>query len=166
MTKKQMRVLWIIFWISLISTLGSLYIEHFGDPVMNLTSGDFWNQSMGIAACNLCWYIRVFTYPLVVISLVWIIRKHPHVVHSIFRLSLICFGFCVYKYGLEMHWRVNGGNPFLCVTWSVDCAEAKPLYFGFITLALMGVFTNSIIMVLCYLVDKKYHTEELPLIPN
>ena len=84
-------------------------------------------------------------------------RKTPHVVHSIFWLSLICLGFCVYKYGLEMHWWIGGGNPFLCVTGSVDCAEAKPLYFGFITLSLLGIVSNGLIVGLSHWVDKEYH---------
>lgn len=157
MTKKQTWVLWIIFWLSLVSTLWSLYVEHFGDPVVNLMSWDLWNQSLGIAACNLCRYIRVFTYPLVVVSLAWILRKMPHVVHSIFWLSLICFGFCLYKYWLEMHRWVSGGNPFLCVTGSVDCAEAKPLYFGFISLSMLGIVSNAIILWLSHRVDKEFH---------
>lgn len=142
----------IIFWLSLISTLWSLYIEHFGDPVLNVMSGDFRNQSLGIAACNICRYIRVFTYPTVVVSLIGLIYHDRNVARSILALSGICLLFCVYKFGLEMRWWSNGTNPFLCVTGTVDCAEAKPVYAGFITLSLMGAVVNAIIIYFSYLI--------------
>ena len=90
-------------------------MEHFGDPVANLVSGDFWNQSLGIVACNLCRYIRIFTYPTVIISLVALYYNDVAAIRSIKTLAVICLLFCIYKYGLEMKLWSNGEDPFLCV---------------------------------------------------
>ena len=67
MIKKFLRI---IFWLSLLTMLGSLYVEHYGDPVANMLTRNFWDSSLGIIACNLCWYIRIFSYPTVFISAV------------------------------------------------------------------------------------------------
>lgn len=149
--KKYLRI---IFWLSFVATLGSLYIEHFGEPLANIMSWNLWDQSLGIVACNLCWYIRIFTYPVAIISLLAILYNDKNVGRYTMALAFICLWFCLYKYGLEMKRRSNGANPFLCVTGSVDCADAKPLYFGFITLSAMGIVINLIIICLSYLVVK------------
>lgn len=150
--KKYLRI---IFWLSFLCTIGSLYIEHFGDPLVNIMSGDLWNQSLGIAACNICRYIRVFTYPTVILSLIGIAYNDKYVARSIAALAFVCLIFCMYKFGLEMRRWSNGTNPFLCVSWAVDCAEAKPEYAGFITLSLMWAVVNAIIIVLSHLILNK-----------
>lgn len=147
--KKYLRI---IFWLSFLCTVGSLYIEHFGDPLVNIMSGDLRNQSLGIVACNLCRYIRVFTYPTVILSLIGIVYNDKNVARSIAALALVCRVFCVYKFGLEMRRWSDGTNPFLCVSWVADCAEAKPVYAGFITLSLMWAVVNLLIMYCSYLI--------------
>lgn len=141
--KKYLRI---IFWLSLICTLWSLYVEHFGDPLANIISGDLWNQSLGIVACNLCRYIRVFTYPIVLLSAVGLLFNDKSAGRYIFSLAFVCLFFCIYKFGLEMKWWSDWSNPFLCVTWTADCAEAKPVYGWFITLSLMGIIANFVFL--------------------
>ena len=54
---------------------------------------------------------------------------------------------------------LNGGDSFLCTNSSVDCADAKPMYFGFVTLALMG-FVVDIVIIICgylFLRENKKH---------
>ncbi len=139
----------IIFWLSLMCTLGSLYVEHFGDPLVNIMTGDLWNQSLGIVACNLCRYIRIFTYPTVALSAIALWYNDRNSARYIAGLAMICLWFCLYKYGLEMRRWSDGTNPFLCATGTANCAEAKPIYAGFITLSLLWLGVNSLILYCC-----------------
>ena len=143
MIKKFLRI---IFWLSLLTMLGSLYVEHYGDPVANMLTRNFWDSSLGIIACNLCWYIRIFSYPTVFISAVGLYTEDKNVAKSNSILAFIAILFCVYKYGLEMGMRTGGNNSFICVTGATDCSEAKPLYWGFLSLSAMWAIVNGSII--------------------
>lgn len=149
MSFNQNRFLWLIFILSLISTIWSLYYGYFWDFVHNLQTWDLFNAANALIPCNMCRYIRVFTYPIVFISLIGILRKDPNVSYSIMTLSIVTLLFCVYKYLLEMKVVSMSGDPFLCTTSEADCSEAKPLYLGFISLALLWGIVQIIIMGLC-----------------
>lgn len=148
MTRKQYLLLRIIFILAALSTLGSLYVGSFGDPIANRQSSSRRNPLNAIVPCNVCRYIRVFTYPAVLISAIGLIRKDAGSIYSLIWLAVLSLLFCAYKYALEMWLLFNGGDSFLCTNSSVDCAEAKPIYFGFITLALMGLVVN-VLMIGC-----------------
>lgn len=150
MTKKFLRI---IFWLSLVTMLGSLYVEYYGDPFANLISGNLRDSSLGILACNLCWYIRIFSYPTVFISAIGLYTNDKNVAYSIASLSVIAILFCIYKYGLERLWW-ESTKSFLCMAGTATCSEAKPLYFGFISLSFMGAIINSIIIWCCLKVLK------------
>ena len=90
-----------IFVISLLSILGSLYYGYFGDPVLNSAANEWWNTANALAICEMCRYIRVCTYPLVLISgaaLVYHDYKH---IQYIWPLALLGFFAASYKYWLE-----------------------------------------------------------------
>ncbi|MFA7284806.1 MAG: hypothetical protein WC004_03205 [Candidatus Absconditabacterales bacterium] len=159
MTRKQYLLLRIIFILAALSAVGSLYVGSFGDPVMNWQLGSWRNPANAIVPCNLCRYIRAFTYPAVLVSAVGIVRKDVGSIYSLIRLAILSLLFCAYKYALEMGLLLNTGDSFLCTNSSVDCADAKPIYFGFITLALMGLVVNVIVIICGYLFlrDNKKH---------
>jgi len=91
-----------IFIISLLATVGSLYFGYFGDPLTNILSGDLFNKANAIAACDLCWYIRIFQFPILLISAIALIRNDYHSIWYIRPLALLGIIVSAYKYTLEM----------------------------------------------------------------
>ena len=61
--------------ISLLSLIGSLYYGWFGDPFLNIKTGELFLRSNGLEPCEMCWFARILMYPIVVISLVGMIKK-------------------------------------------------------------------------------------------
>ena len=88
--------LWLIFIVSTLAMLGSLYFWYFGDPVKNLASGEFFNPDNALAICVLCRYTRIATYPIVLISALGLIRRDTSV--WVYILPLVIVGLVVSLY--------------------------------------------------------------------
>lgn len=142
-----------IFIISLVSTLGSLYIWSFGDPMVNIWTGDLFNSSLAIIPCNLCRYIRLAMYPIVIASGWSLMSTQEKPYRTIWTLAVIWLWLCLYKYGLEMNIR-SSGESFVCLGSASDCGVANPLYFWFVSLALLWALANAVMIVLTYRLQK------------
>lgn len=130
----QQKILFLILSISAISTFGSLYFS----------------EVIGILPCNLCWYQRIFAYPIFIISLVAFIKKEYLVFKYIFFLALFGFLFALYHVLYE-----NGIVPSskFCAV-GVDCSVKYVNYLGFITIPFLSLISFISIMVLC--LNRKY----------
>ena len=137
-----------IFWVALLSTVWSLYYGYFGDPIANIATGDFFNPLRGMQPCALCWYGRVFMYPIVLLSGLALLRADFRVVYYIFPLTLIWTLITGYQVALENHWVNFSG---LCVNQaSVSCGTPPVEYFWFLTLAGLGLIAFVLMMFACY----------------
>lgn len=141
---KEKTYLRIIFVVSLIATVGSLYYGYFGDPVANLQTGDRFNRLNGFPACDMCRYIRVFQYPLVLISGIALLKKDSHSGMYILPLAVLGLIFSTYKYLLEMGMIQE---TWLCTPGAVSCGTSPVTYRWFLTLSSMGIIAFFIIIV-------------------
>ncbi|MDZ5610621.1 disulfide oxidoreductase, partial [Bacillus pseudomycoides] len=84
-TKKLEYILFSAWCVSLIATLGSLYLS----------------EIMKYEPCTLCWYQRILMYPLVLLLGTAIIRKDYRI--GIYSLVLAIIGACIaaYHYSLQ-----------------------------------------------------------------
>lgn len=128
---QQLRLIWLI---TALSTVGSLYVGYFGDPVNNLLAGILFDTSRGIAACDLCRYIRACTYPIFIISSIALRKKETHIIHYIWPFALIGLFFAMYKYWLE---KFASSDALGICTSPVSCSTISLEYFGFITLSFL-----------------------------
>lgn len=143
----------IIFVISLLATVGSLYYGYFGDPVTNIMSWDLFNRINGLPACDLCWYMRVFQYPVVIISgLALLYKDNQSIRRSVFILSSLWLIVGVYKQLLEW-WVIQ--ESLIC-TSSVSCAIPQVAYFWWIGLPLFGIISFLISLVCSILLYRIY----------
>lgn len=140
--------LYMILLLSLVATAWSLYYGYFGDLVVNIQTGDLRNTAHALIPCNMCRYIRVFMYPIPVLAIIALIICDHRVKYYIIWLSLIALAFCVYKYGLELGLVAKSSDAFICITSASDCSEAKPNYFGWISMSLLAGIANIIIILL------------------
>lgn len=124
-----------IFVISLLATLGSLYIENFGDPVANLMDGIVFDTTRGILACTMCRYIRMCMYPLVLISGTALIKKQRNAYLFMQPLMRIWTGFSIWKRVIQ-HFSLP--SPVFC-TPQIPCSLPDINYFGFISLSFLWI---------------------------
>ena len=117
---------WII---AMVATLGSL----------------FFSEVMGLKPCVLCWYQRIFMYPLVVILLVGMYPLDRRIVRYALPLVVIGLGFAVYHYLLYSGFIPEGLAP---CDQDNSCKEVDLELFGFITIPMMSILSYVAIIVL------------------
>lgn len=124
--------------IALLSTVGSLiYQIVYQTPV-----------------CELCWWQRIFFYPIVIIALVavWKKTKEAHITAAI----LAAFGlfFASYHYYYHFQAFVLGNKLTMPCSYGgllPACTDSPILIFGFITIPFMGVLMFGSFLLLALL---------------
>ena len=127
-TKK--RALLFAFAISLSSVLGSLYFS----------------EIAGFEPCKLCWFQRVFMYPLPIILGIALFREARDVIYYAMPLSVIGGLFALYHYILQM--STNPLAPCSTIGFSVSCSERFITHYGYITIPFMSLTGFVIIFLL------------------
>lgn len=124
---------WII---SIISTLGSLYFS----------------EIEGFVPCTLCWYQRIFMYPLVILLGIASYRNQPFIIPYVLPLSVMGGFISLWHY---LHQKV----PFLSqvgqCTVGVPCNGSYINWFGFITIPFLALIAFMLITLLLFLARTK-----------
>lgn len=115
------------FIVALTATLGSL----------------FFSEIAGFEPCTLCWFQRIFMYPLSIILLTAIVRKHKRINEIVIPLAIIGWIFSAYQYVLQV---LASASPF-CSTDSVSCTTNFTFHFGYITIPFMALTAFSLIII-------------------
>tara|TARA_R110001583_G_scaffold167425_2_gene320224 strand:- start:7980 stop:8432 length:453 start_codon:yes stop_codon:yes gene_type:complete len=105
----------------------------------------FFSEVMGLQPCVLCWYQRIFIYPLAVIFLVALFPLDKRVVRYTLPLAVIGWGFAVYHYLVFSGYIPESLQP---CSQGVSCAEVNLELFGFITIPMLSIMAYSAIIAL------------------
>ena len=112
----------------------------------------FFSEVMKLAPCELCWWQRIFMFPLVLILPAGLFPLDPRVVRYALPLALVGWGFAVF------HWLLVLGvipeNIAPCVR-GVPCSEVTFEWLGFINIPLLSVLAFSVIIALLALTHIK-----------
>ncbi|WP_175638197.1 disulfide oxidoreductase [Metabacillus schmidteae] len=135
--EKKMENLLSIGWAAaFISTLGSLYFS----------------EILQYAPCELCWYQRIFMYPLVIILGIGVFKKDYKI--AIYSLVLSAIGGCIsiYHYGVQ---KIDflGENSVSCGI--VPCTGEYINWLGFITIPFLALFGFTIVFITSFLILRK-----------
>lgn len=123
------KILLYIPWIvSIISTLGSLYFS----------------EILHFPPCVLCWYQRIFMYPLVAILGIGLYLKDKKVVYYALPLSVVGWAIAIYHNLLYYKFLPESVQP--CIQ-GVSCTTVQLEWIGFITIPLLSLIAFSIITV-------------------
>ena len=128
------------FFVASVATLGSL----------------FFSEIMQFVPCSMCWYQRIFMYPLVVIFLIALLYPDGTTFKYAFPLVLIGLFFSIY-HNLLM-WEIIPESVVPCVQ-GVPCSTVY-LNWGFITIPFLSLICYSLIAIaLLYGIKKAKHAE-------
>lgn len=125
------RILYLIWFIAIVSTLGSLYFSEISK---------YW-------PCTLCWYQRIATYPLVLMIPVALIKKDYNV--ALYILPLNIAGTLISVYHNMIYYNLIPETTGPC-TLGISCTTQYIEWLGFITipnLALMAYMAINVLMV-------------------
>lgn len=125
-------IIFLCFLIVTVATLGSL----------------FFSEIMHFIPCSMCWYQRIFLYPLVLIFLVNLLYPDDKVFK--YAISLIGVGFLISLYHNLLMWDIIPESIVPCVS-GVPCSTVYINWFGFITIPFLSLITYSLLLILLIL---------------
>ncbi len=132
---RSLTFVFLAFLVSLIATLGSL----------------FFSEIMNFIPCSLCWYQRIFMYPLVFIFLINLLFPDDEVFKYAFSLGF--FGWLISVYHNLLMFKIIPEDLSPCVQ-GVPCSVDYLNWLGFITIPLLSFFAYTIILILLIILKK------------
>jgi len=115
----------------------------------------FFSEVMGLEPCVLCWWQRIFIYPLAVLFLVGLLHFDRSVVRYTLPLAVIGLGFAVYHYLLYLGFIPESLQP---CSETLSCADVDLELMGFITIPLLSIFAYSAIIALLLIIRKRFNS--------
>jgi disulfide bond formation protein DsbB len=120
-------IVFICWLVASVSTLGSL----------------FFSEIMEFSPCALCWYQRIFMFPLVIILLIGLFPFDKNIIKYALPLAIIGWGFAFYHYLLYSGIIPESVQP---CSQGVSCSETYLDLFGFLTIPMLSLISFSIII--------------------
>ena len=111
----------LIFLAALTSTLGSLYFS----------------EILKLPPCVLCWYQRIFMYPIAFISAVGLYKKDRSSAFYILPLALIGLAIAIYHNLLYYGILPESVQP---CTLGISCTTRQLDWLGFVSIPLLSLF--------------------------
>jgi len=129
------------FVISLVSTIASLFYSEFA----------------GFAPCELCWFQRIFIYPLVILIPLALWKKDFKIAEYLLPFSVI--GFLISLYQNYVYYYNNGLDASCQLGGSqVSCIKRYILELGYISIPVMALTSFALILIFLFL-QKKYNNK-------
>jgi len=117
----------------------------------------FFSEVMGLKPCVLCWWQRIFIYPLAVLFLVGLFPQGQvdrSVVRYTLPLAVIGLGFAIYHYLVYSGFIPESLQP---CSEDLSCAEINLELMGFVTIPMLSIFAYSAIIVLLLIYRKRFY---------
>jgi len=118
----------------------------------------FYSEVMGFAPCVLCWYQRIFMYPLSLLLGMAHFKKDTRFANYGLLLTIPGGLLALYHYILQMMPKGSIPTPCSTVGYSVSCTERFTAEFGFVTIPYMSVSAFVLITLLLLLVARQAKT--------
>ena len=128
------NIIFLCFLIASTATLGSL----------------FFSEIMHFVPCSMCWYQRIFMYPLVLIFLVNLLYPDDKVFK--YAISLVVVGLLISIYHNLLMFDIIPESIVPCVS-GVPCSTVYINWFGFITIPFLSFIAYFMLFIL--LVSRK-----------
>ncbi|HJF32738.1 MAG TPA: disulfide bond formation protein B [Sporosarcina psychrophila] len=128
MQKRLENSLIVIWTVSLVATLGSLYFS----------------EVRGYEPCTLCWYQRILMYPIVLISGIALFQKNARIALTLAVFSIVGGSISLYHYGIQKISFLSDSAP---ACGNVSCTGQYINYLGFITIPFLALTAFLIILI-------------------
>ena len=102
----------------------------------------FFSEVMRLPPCVLCWYQRIFMYPLVMVTTIGLLWRDPGALRYAWPLAVGGLVIAVYHNLLYYHLIPESITP--CTT-GVSCTDRQIEWLGFITIPLLSLAAFTLI---------------------
>lgn len=130
------NIIFICWLIASVSTLGSL----------------FFSEIMAFPPCALCWYQRIFMFPLVFILMRGLFPFDTSVIKYALPLALVGWGFAFYHHLVYSGYIPETLQP---CSQGVSCSETYLDVFGFLTIPMLSLIAFSILVALLFISKRR-----------
>ncbi len=130
------------FLVSLVATLGSL----------------FYSEVAGFEPCKLCWFQRIFMYPLAVLLGLALIKRDEQFTFYPIWLAVIGAVISIYHNSIYNGILIESSQSVLqCQPFGsgVSCAKNYVLEFGYITIPMMAL--TAFLLIILLLTTQRYY---------
>ncbi len=141
MNSKPILTLYLAWAISLCASFGSL----------------FFSDVMGFVPCPLCWYQRIFMYPLAIILGLGLFTQDNKAIKYAWPFSILGWLFSIYHNLLQ--WNIIPESAAPCKL-GIPCSTAYINWLGFITIPFLAFIGFTLIILLLFLSNKKLNLQE------
>lgn len=115
------------------------------------TSGSlYFSEILGWTPCRLCWYQRIFMYPLVLVIGVGLIKEDQEVRDYVIPIALIGGAISVIHTFVQ---KFDGLDSPGCAADAVSCSAEHTLQMGYISVPVMALTAFTMILVLLWRFD-------------
>ena len=135
------HAIFLVFAVSLIAVLGSL----------------FYSEIMGFEPCVLCWWQRVFLYPLVILFALALQKRDSSVFTYAIYLALFAAVISTY----QSYVYLGGISILSCTALDSACSKVYVKEFGYITIPMMSLTVSLYILLIAWahrIYDKNRNT--------
>jgi disulfide bond formation protein DsbB len=129
------------FGVALTATLGSLVMS----------------EVFHFAPCSLCWYQRIFMYPLVVVIGVAVMRRDNS--WPLTTMLLAGIGWLIALYHSLLQWGILPHTLAPC-TVGVPCITYNQTWFGFITIPFLSLLAFTTILAVTFVYSRGVLNEQ------
>jgi len=112
----------------------------------------FFSEIVKFSPCVLCWYQRIFMFPLVVIIAVGILRRDKKLYQYVLPLSII--GLAIAFYHVLLQFGILPATVAPCAI-GASCLTKYSVYFGFITIPVLS-FVAFFAITICMFLYRKF----------
>ncbi len=113
----------------------------------------FFSEVMDFAPCPLCWYQRIFMYPLVIVLMVGLFPLDPKVVRYALPLTLGGWGVALYHTLLYEGFIPESAAP---CSKGVSCSAEYIEIFGFLSIPMMSFLAFTAMLLMLFTFHKRH----------
>jgi disulfide bond formation protein DsbB len=103
----------------------------------------FFGEIMKVPTCTLCWYQRIFMFPLVVMLPLGLFPFDPKIVRYALPLAIGGWGIALFHVLLVAGVIPESVQP---CTQGVPCSQTFVKYFGFVTIPLLALVAFTLVI--------------------
>lgn len=140
MNKKLENSLLFMWLVSLVATLGSLYFS----------------EIRGYVPCTMCWFQRIFMYPIVLMTTVAIIQKNAKIAVTTAVFSIMGGCISLYHYGIQKIDFLTDAAPSCGL---VSCTGQYINWLGFITIPFLALTAFILIAITSFYMIRQLKEE-------
>jgi len=107
----------------------------------------YFSEVLGWDPCPLCWYQRIFMYPMLVLFGVAIILQKDSVEDYTLPISIVGMGIAGFHYMVQMVDEVQSAG---CSVADIACETTHAVHFDYITTPLMAFTAFTVVAIISY----------------